>query len=79
VPATALLFRQQGPVVAVLDAGGRARITPIVISRDLGTSVEIGAGLSPGDKVIDNPPDAIANGEAVRVASDASRAAHAKP
>jgi RND family efflux transporter MFP subunit len=79
VPATALLFRQQGPVVAVVDARGRARITPIVISRDLGTSVEVGAGLSPGEKVIDNPPDAIANGEAVRVAAIASTAGHAKP
>ena len=79
VPATALLFRQQGPIVAVVDPGGRARITPVVISRDLGTSVEIGAGLSPGAKVIDNPPDAIANGEAVRVAASASTAGHAKP
>lgn len=72
VPATALMFRDQGPVVATVDDSNRARIKTITIRRDLGRSVEVGAGLSPADRVIDNPPDSIRDGDPVRIGESQS-------
>jgi len=67
VPATALMFRDQGPVVATVDAANHVRIKVISISRDMGTFVEAGSGLSLDDRVIDNPPDSIREGDPVRI------------
>jgi RND family efflux transporter MFP subunit len=67
VPAGALMFRHEGMAVAVVGPQGHVIIRPVTIARDLGTTVEIATGLSPGDAVIANPPDSIVNGEVVRV------------
>jgi RND family efflux transporter MFP subunit len=67
VPATALMFRDEGPVVATVDEGGHVKIKTLTIRRDLGRSVEVGAGLSLTDRVIDNPPDSIRDGDPVRI------------
>jgi RND family efflux transporter MFP subunit len=67
VPASALMFREQGLQVATVLADDRIRMKSITIARDLGTSVEVGSGLTPRDRVVDNPPDSIANGDRVRV------------
>lgn len=69
LPANALMFRQSGMAAAVVGPNGRVTMKPVTIARDLGTSVEIAAGLSPTDAVIANPPDSLVNGEQVRVAS----------
>ena len=67
VPATALMFRDEGPVVATVGPGDRVRLKVITIRRDLGSAVEVGAGLSLDDRVIDNPPDALHEGDLVHV------------
>lgn len=67
VPATALMFRDQGMMVATVDPDSRVILKQVTIRRDLGTSVEIGSGLSITDRVIDNPPDAIRDGDLIRV------------
>jgi hypothetical protein len=46
---------------------------PITVGRDLGPTVDVAAGLAPGDAVIDNPPDSLVNGEVVRVAGPPGR------
>jgi hypothetical protein len=46
-------------------------VKPVSIERDLGAVVELASGLAPDDRVIENPPDGIMNGVAVRV-SDAT-------
>jgi RND family efflux transporter MFP subunit len=65
VPATALLFRDAGMMVATVDGGNQARLRPISIRTDLGDAVEA-TGLSPADRVIDNPPDSLRDGDPVR-------------
>jgi RND family efflux transporter MFP subunit len=70
VPATALMFRDEGPMVATVDASNHVKMKVITIRRDMGASVEVGAGLSLSDRVIDNPPDAIRDGDPVKVAAD---------
>lgn len=67
VPVTALIFREDGMQVAVLGPGNKVEMKPIRITTDLGTSVEVGAGLKSGDQVIDNPPDSLQAGDVVRV------------
>ncbi|MBV9549802.1 MAG: efflux RND transporter periplasmic adaptor subunit [Alphaproteobacteria bacterium] len=70
VPVTALLFRDNGMQVAIVGGDGKVVLKPIRITTDLGTVVEVGAGLKPGDKVIDNPPDGLQAGDTVRVTGD---------
>jgi hypothetical protein len=48
--ATAILFKHDGPTVAVVGADGHVKIRPITIARDLGTEVEIGSGLRPAKR-----------------------------
>ncbi|VWB11569.1 RND transporter [Burkholderia lata] len=69
LPVSALLFRPNGVTVATVDANGRTALKSVQIGRDFGTHVEIVAGLAATDRVIDNPGDSIASGEAVRVVS----------
>jgi RND family efflux transporter MFP subunit len=73
VPSSALLFRRTGPELALLGPGDRVKIVQVGVGRDLGQTLEITRGLSPGDKVINNPPDSIVAGELVRVAPTPAR------
>ncbi|BAN25199.1 efflux RND transporter periplasmic adaptor subunit [Caballeronia insecticola] len=68
VPGNALLFRAEGPRVAVVDADGHVHLNKIVIAQDLGQSLEIESGIEPTDKVIVNPSDSIADGDHVVIA-----------
>ncbi len=69
VPSSAMLFRSEGPSVAVVGPGDRVQLRPIVIGRDFGTSLEILQGIRATDRVIQNPPDSLENGQAVHVAA----------
>ncbi|WP_175777371.1 efflux RND transporter periplasmic adaptor subunit [Burkholderia anthina] len=69
IPASSLIFRQDGLQVAVVDAHQRARLKSVTVGTDLGTQVVIASGLAPGDRVIDNPPDSLASGDPVRLAA----------
>jgi RND family efflux transporter MFP subunit len=65
VPAAALVFRAKGPHVALIDPEGRVRFRKVTIARDQGNVVELGSGVSPGDKVALNISSLIAEGELV--------------
>jgi multidrug efflux pump subunit AcrA (membrane-fusion protein) len=67
VPAGALIFDQKGLRVATVDANNKVVLKTITISRDLGQVVEVGSGLESTDRVIDSPPDGLANGDPVRI------------
>lgn len=67
LPATALLFRTQGLMVAIVK-DGRVRFKPVIAGRDFGTEVEILSGLDGKDEVVLNPPDALADGMEVKQA-----------
>jgi RND family efflux transporter MFP subunit len=72
VPSSALIFDAKGLSVATVAADNRVLLKPVSIERDLGAVVELGSGVSPGDRIIENPPDGIANGTIVRLAGAAS-------
>ena len=72
VPATALIFRDAGMQVAKVDATGHVKLQTVTIARDLGASVDISSGVSPADRIIDNPADALQDGDEVKVGEAAS-------
>ena len=68
IPTTALVFRESDLQVAVVGPGGRVELKQITLGRDLGNDVRVLGGLSPSDRVINNPPDSLVNGEVVNMA-----------
>ena len=79
IPGSAILYGSGGPTVAVVEAGDRVMVRPVTIARDEGRTVMLSAGIRPGDRVIDTPPDAIRTGDRVNVQKpvESKDAAHA--
>jgi len=73
LPPSALIIGKDGVRVAVIDAQNKAQLREVRISRDLGNIAEIAGDLKVGDRVIDSPPDGIADGDRVRVAESAPK------
>ena len=67
LPASALLFGSQGVRVARVDADGRVSLRAVTLGRDEGAAVEILSGVTARERVIENPPEALATGDRVRV------------
>jgi len=67
VPASALIFRQNGLQVAVVGKDNHVIMKQITVGQDNGVDVEVSAGLNINDAVIDSPPDSIAQGDLVHV------------
>jgi RND family efflux transporter MFP subunit len=74
VPANTLLFRKEGPRVAVVR-DDHAELVPITIGRDYGDRIEVVDGLQASDAIIVDPSDSLISGAAVRVAVPAVAAA----
>lgn len=72
LPVSTLLFRPDGVTVAVVDAHEKVELRKVTIGRDFGTYVEVTTGIAATDCVINNPGDAITNGEAVRIQTKAT-------
>jgi RND family efflux transporter MFP subunit len=68
IPSTALITSNQDTQVATLDSNNKVVLKSVQLGRDLGDSVEVIAGLSPSDRIINSPPETLATGDAVRVA-----------
>jgi len=67
VPVNALLFRPEGPSVAVVGADQKVRLKTLVLGRDFGNTVEVLSGLTGGEKIVVNPADSLEDGQQVRV------------
>jgi RND family efflux transporter MFP subunit len=70
IPTSALVFREQGLQVATLGPGDKIELKSVILGRNLGIDVEVVSGLLASDRVVDSPPDSLASGDLVRVASD---------
>ena len=71
VPAEAIIFNRNGLQVAVVE-DGKAEIRKVRETRDMGTQVEVDAGVKAGDRVILNPPVNLPEGGKVRVAAQSN-------
>ncbi len=72
VPSSALIFDSKGLSIATVGADNRVLLKPVSIERDLGALVELASGVAPNDRVIENPPDGIGTGAAIRLAGATS-------
>jgi RND family efflux transporter MFP subunit len=77
LPANTVLFRAAGLQVATLDGEQRVKLKSIVQGRDFGNTIEVLSGLEPNDTVVLNPPDSIADGVQVRIATPSAARAKA--
>jgi multidrug efflux pump subunit AcrA (membrane-fusion protein) len=68
IPTTALVFGAHGMRVASVDASAKVVLKPVTIGRNLGNRVEIESGLSPSDRLIDNPLESTQTGDVVQIA-----------
>ena len=69
IPVNAILFRPEGPRVAVVGVDHKVHLKPITIGRDFGTRVEILGGLDANDQIVLNPADSLQDGQEVNVKS----------
>jgi RND family efflux transporter MFP subunit len=65
VPAAALIFRTQGTQLATVTSDNKAHLVSVLIGQDDGATVQIINGLHADDRVIQDPPDSIIEGEKV--------------
>jgi RND family efflux transporter MFP subunit len=83
LPINAILFRPDGSMAAVVGTDNRINLKKITIGRDFGNALEILDGVTPTDRVVINPPDALEQGEEVNIAAQndapASGKANATP
>ncbi len=67
VPPSALVYTKSGVQVATVNAENRVVMKPVVIARDHGNRLELLSGIQAQDKVIENPPDGVTQGDLVQV------------
>jgi RND family efflux transporter MFP subunit len=67
VPVNAMLFRQEGPRIAVVGSDNKVQLRPISIGRDYGATLEVLGGVGPEDRIIINPADSLEDGQQVHV------------
>ena len=73
IPVNALLFRKEGPQVAVVDAGGTVHLKKITIGRDFGSTLEVTSGATKEDRVVVNPSDSLQDGAKVDASEEAPK------
>jgi membrane fusion protein, multidrug efflux system len=66
MPEQALIFRAAGTQVALVDANNRVHLRDITLGQNLGSTVQVTSGLSRGDKLVNNPPAGLLDGETVQ-------------
>jgi hypothetical protein len=64
VPAEAIMFTRSGLQAAVVK-DGKVEIRNVRVTRDLGTQVQVDAGVSAGERVVLNPPVTLIDGARV--------------
>ena len=81
VPASAILYRSDGTLVATVGPDSKAVLHQIKIGRDMGDTLEVTAGLQKNDRLIDSPPDSLETGDPIKIAQPKQQqgGADAKP
>jgi RND family efflux transporter MFP subunit len=69
VPAAAMLFRSDGPQVALVDAEQKVHFSKVSIARDDGGQLELQSGVKPDDKVVLNISSQVREGDQVKIAA----------
>ena len=65
IPVSAIIFRRDGTQVGTVSSDNVAHLIPVTIGQDDGSTVQIISGLKGADRVIQDPPDSLIEGEKV--------------
>ena len=79
IPVSALIFRSDGLQVGTVvkgPNGDQAKLVPVVLGEDDGSTVEVNNGLNTDSRVIQNPPDSLIDGEPVHVVESGKTEQH---
>jgi RND family efflux transporter MFP subunit len=71
IPTTALVFQEQGAQIVLVGEDDRVHFKPIIMTRVLDNAMEITEGISPGDRIINNPSSALLEGDRVIIVTAA--------
>jgi RND family efflux transporter MFP subunit len=69
LPVSALIFRNENVQVATVVNGNAVHLKQVIIGKDNGATVQIIAGLTANDLVIQDPPDYLIENARIRVSS----------
>ena len=65
LPATALIFNSAGTQVMLVEPDGKLRIQKVTLGRDFGDTIDVQAGLSGGETVVEQPDVSLQDGQVV--------------
>jgi membrane fusion protein (multidrug efflux system) len=65
IPSNDAIIRADGTFVATVTDQNTLKFHRVMLGRDFGTQIEVRNGLNPGERVVDNPSDALTEGEAI--------------
>jgi len=66
IPSTAVIFNAQGTRVAMVGAENKLHFQEVVLGRDLGTSIDIQAGLQGNETIVKQPTVSLQEGQLVK-------------
>lgn len=72
IPTSALVFQEHGTQVAVLGEDDRLHFKPITVDKIFDNYIEVTAGLSEADRIVNNPSAALLEGDKVRIVTAAT-------
>jgi multidrug efflux pump subunit AcrA (membrane-fusion protein) len=65
LPATALIFNTAGTQVMLVEPGGKLHLQKVTVGRDFGNTIDVQAGLSGGETVVEQPDVSLQEGQVV--------------
>jgi RND family efflux transporter MFP subunit len=72
MPEQALIFRAAGAQVAVVDGENRVHLRDVTLGQNLGQTVQVTSGLAAGDRLVNNPPAGLLEGQSVKPVTPAA-------
>jgi len=66
IPEQALIFRANGAQVAIIDALNRVHLRNVTLGENLGQIVQVTSGLSAGERLVNNAPAGLLEGQTVQ-------------
>jgi RND family efflux transporter MFP subunit len=79
IPVSAIIFRREGTRVGTVGSDGIAHLIPVTIGQDDGATVQIVSGLKDEDRVIQDPPDSLIEGEKVSSQNPSAQKQNGQP
>jgi RND family efflux transporter MFP subunit len=71
IPSTAMVFQEKGTQVAVITEDDRVHFKSITVGKLLDNIIEVAEGISPSDRIVNNPRATLLEGDQVRIVTPA--------